>query len=54
MQLSPLSTLEPSEQAAGVAAFEMPLGAEHGLGEQENVDGIKAPKSQLKDEVLSV
>ena len=41
-QLLPLIIPEPSEQA-GLAAFEIPLGAEHGLGEHEDVVGDRAP-----------
>ena len=51
MQLLPLFTLEPWEQA-GLAPFEISFGAEHGLGEQVNVDGDKIPALQLKDSVL--
>ena len=46
-------TMEPSEQA-GLAAFEMPTGAEHGLAEHENVDGMRISARQLRAEVSAV
>ena len=52
-QLESWLTFDPSKQD-GLAAFEMPMGAEHGFGEQENVEGDIAPKRQLKDGVLAV
>jgi len=53
VQLLPWSTLEPSRQE-GFKAFAIRLEALHGLGWQENVDGEKLPKLQLKDEELGV
>ena len=53
MQLAPWFTLDPWEQA-GLAPFEMPLGAEHALGEQVNVDGDRVPALQLKASLFDV
>ena len=35
----------------GAAAFEIPLGALHGLGVQLKVDGLRLPRLQLSDPV---
>lgn len=53
MQKPPWLTLEPSEQGE-LAAFAMPLGAEQGLGEQENVYGVREPAAHLRVETLAV
>ena len=53
VQLLPLVTLAPCVHD-GLAAFEMLLGAEHGSGLQENVDGVKEPALQLRDAVSFV
>lgn len=40
MHVPPFCTLGPSEQLE-IATLAIPLGAVHGLGTQENVDGAK-------------
>jgi hypothetical protein len=47
VQAEPCSIVEPSEQD-GLRAFAMPVGAAHGLGKQENEDGDKTPRLQLR------
>jgi hypothetical protein len=52
VQLEPESTAVPCEQD-GLAAFET-LGAGHGSGSQENMDGDKTPRLQLREAALAV
>ena len=54
VQYFPFATLDPSTQDDGLAAFKMPIGAEHEFGEQENVDGDNVPALQLRDEGLAM
>lgn len=51
-QLKPWLTIDPSKQA-GLALWEMPVGAGQSLGMQENVDGDSPPSVQFNLEMLA-
>jgi hypothetical protein len=52
-QLEPWLTLDAPEHD-GDATFEISLGAAHGFGEHEKVDGVNVPRLQDKADVLAV